>query len=71
MNTQTLKINGMHCNACALNIDISLEELPGVTAVKTSLDQQQTIITFDEQIVSLDQIRQAIQKTGYSVANEK
>jgi copper chaperone CopZ len=57
----TLKINGMHCVSCAMNIDGNLEELDGVKVANTSYIKSETIIEYDETKVSLEKIKQIIQ----------
>lgn len=58
-----LKIDGMHCTSCAMNIDFDLEDL-GVNA-KTNYAKQESEVEFDEQKISLKQILEQIKKTGY------
>lgn len=60
-----LKIEGMHCTSCAMNIDFDLEDLEGVKVVKTSYAKQECEVEFDEEIVTDEIIIQTIQKTGY------
>ena len=59
-----LKINGMHCTSCAMNIDFDLEDL-GVKSAKTNYAKQESEVEFDEERVKLPQILEQIQKTGY------
>jgi len=60
-----LKIAGMHCSSCAMNIDFDLEELAGVRAVSTSYARQECEIEFDEETIALDKVLEQIKKTGY------
>jgi len=60
-----LKIAGMHCSSCALNIDFDLEDLDGVTLAKTSYAREETEIEFDSEKLQLGEILDQIQKTGY------
>lgn len=68
MIKQKLKIEGMHCASCAMNIDEELEELEGVQESKTSYRKQTTEVSFDESRTGLAQIDQAIRGLGYEVA---
>ncbi len=61
-----LKVVGMHCTSCALNIDFDLEDMDGITAAKTSYAKQETEIEFDNEKLQLEEILKQIQKTGYS-----
>lgn len=60
-----LKIDGMHCTSCAMNIDFDLEDLEGVQISKTSYAKQETEVEFDEDQVKLDQLLIQVKKTGY------
>jgi len=61
------KIDGMHCSSCAMNIDFDLEDLRGVTSVKTSYAKQESEIEFDEEAVKPEEIITYIEKIGYRV----
>lgn len=60
-----LKIVGMHCSSCALNIDFDLEDLDGVFQAKTSYAREETEIEFNPDKLQLKEILDQIQKTGY------
>jgi len=64
MKKVKLKINGMHCTSCALNIDFDLEDL-GVKSAKTNYAKQETEVEFDEEQIKLPEIVEQIIKTGY------
>lgn len=66
MIKKKLKIEGMHCNSCAINIDFDLEDLKGVKSAKTSYAKQVSEIEFDEKLVNEKNILDTIKKTGYS-----
>ena len=60
-----LKISGMHCTACAMNIDFDLEDLEGIKSAKTNYAKQESEIEFDEEKVNIAKIIETIKKTGY------
>jgi copper chaperone CopZ len=60
-----LQLEGMHCSACAMNIDFDVEDLAGVQSVKTSYARQECEVTYDSSLVSIDQIIDQINQTGY------
>ena len=66
MIKKKLKIEGMHCNSCALNIDFDLEDLEGVKSAKTSYASCVTEIEIEPSKVSDKQIIETIKKTGYT-----
>jgi len=65
MIKKKLKIDGMHCSSCAMDIDMELEDLEGVKESKTSYAKQESEVEFDEAMLGLDQIIKAIEKSGY------
>lgn len=67
MKKLKLKIEGMHCTSCAMNIDFDLEDL-GVKSVKTSYAKQETEVEFDEEKIKPQQIIDQIKKTGYKAS---
>jgi copper chaperone CopZ len=60
-----LKIEGMHCASCAMNIDFDLEDLEGVKSCKTSYARQESEVEFDESKISPEKILAQIKETGY------
>ena len=65
MIKQKLKIEGMHCNSCAMNIDFDLEDIQGVKKAQTNYAKEVTEVEFDEEKVQLPQIIEQIKVTGY------
>lgn len=63
---RTLRIAGMHCAACAMAIDMELEDLPGVAEARTSFARATTEVVFDPGRVGLDAVIAAIRETGYT-----
>ncbi len=68
MIKKKLKIKGMHCSSCAMNIDFDLEDLEGIKSVKTSYARQECEVEFEEEKVKLEVIIQTIEKTGYNAS---
>jgi len=60
-----LKIEGMHCSSCAMNIDFDLEDLEGVKNVKTSYAKQISEVEIEADNISEEQLIEQIKKTGY------
>ena len=65
MIKKKLKIEGMHCSSCAMDIDMGLEDLNGVKEARTSYSKQESEVEFDEEKLGLKQIIKAIEKSGY------
>ncbi|NCP46875.1 hypothetical protein COY48_01525 [Candidatus Collierbacteria bacterium CG_4_10_14_0_8_um_filter_43_86] len=66
LTTLVLHLSGLHCSSCAVNIDLALEDLPGVIA-KTNYAKSETRITFDPSQTTLDQIHFTIRNLGYNI----
>ncbi|MEK7534493.1 MAG: cation transporter [Patescibacteria group bacterium] len=66
-----LKISGMHCTSCAINIDGELEDTEGVIESNTNYARQQTEVKFDTDKIKEEKIIEIIKSLGYSaeVAN--
>lgn len=60
-----LKICGMHCVSCAMNIDFDLEDIDGVTATRTDYVKQTTVVKYDPKKVTHEKIITVISKLGY------
>lgn len=66
MQTKTvIKISGMHCVSCSMNIDGELEDTEGVLEANTSYPKQQTEVTYNSDKITPDKIRKIISNLGY------
>ncbi len=63
----TVAIDSIHCADCALNIERSIEHLPGVLSAEVSYVLSSATIHYDPHRVEEDQIKRAITKPGYVV----
>ncbi|MBI2443023.1 MAG: cation transporter [Candidatus Levybacteria bacterium] len=60
-----LKITGMHCTSCAMNIDGDLEDyINGVKSAKTNYAKQECEVELEEEVM-IEQIITQIKETGY------
>jgi Cu+-exporting ATPase len=66
METIILKLSGLHCTSCAVNIDLTLEDIDGIKSVDTSYQKSETKITFDPTKTNLTTIKKIISSLGYS-----
>ena len=65
---KTYTIPNMHCPACNMHLEGIEDELPGILFIKANYKKQAMEIEFDEQQVSEDAIREAIEELGYEIA---
>lgn len=64
-------VQGMTCSGCEAHIQHEVGMLPGIKSVKASYDKGTTMVEFASSSVNLEQIKNAINKTGYKVMDEK
>ena len=62
-----IKIDGMHCTSCSMNVDGELEDLAGVFSATTSYAKQESVIEYDPAKVSVSQMEDVIKELGYKV----
>ncbi|MDR1778197.1 MAG: heavy metal translocating P-type ATPase [Clostridiales Family XIII bacterium] len=65
MNRLTLDIRGMTCAACAQRIEKTVRKLPGMDEAAVNLASEKLFVTFDQDALSEQDIRQAVSKIGY------
>lgn len=61
-----LKITGMHCTSCAMNIDGELEDTKGVKEANTNYAKAITEVTFDKDKITGEKIVSIIKDIGYT-----
>ena len=66
-STITLKLCGMHCTSCSLNIDGTLEDIPGILESNTSYAKSETKVTYISDKITAEEITSAIVALGYQV----
>uniref|UniRef100_A0A667ZB74 P-type Cu(+) transporter n=1 Tax=Myripristis murdjan TaxID=586833 RepID=A0A667ZB74_9TELE len=57
----TLRVTGMHCRSCVVNIQGNISTLPGVSSVEVSLEKEKASICHDPQKITVPQLQQAIE----------
>ncbi|MBW6467856.1 MAG: cation transporter [Coriobacteriia bacterium] len=68
LKTVHLTTTGMHCGSCAMLIDMTLGDLEGVSEVKTDYASGATMVTFDPERISVDDLVQSVRSAGYEAA---
>lgn len=56
-----LRVKGMHCRSCVVNIQDNISKLPGVSSVEVSLEEERASVCYDPLKVTLSQLQQAIE----------
>ncbi len=66
-----LKITGMHCATCAVNIEESLAKIRDVEKAQVNFGTDSAHVEFDPAKVSLREIEKAVKEAGYDVVNQE
>lgn len=61
-----LRVYDMTCGHCQKRVADAISSLEGVESVEVDLESESATVSFDPQKVSLDEIKAAIRKAGYS-----
>ena len=71
IKTTEYKISGMTCASCEAHVNHEVIKLNGIVNSKTSYENGNAIIEFDETKTNELEIEKAINATGYKVTNKK
>ncbi|TFH04221.1 MAG: heavy metal translocating P-type ATPase, partial [Methanosarcina sp.] len=66
----TIGVYGMTCGHCQKSVADAISSLEGVESVDVNLEAESATVIFDSEKVSLDDIKGAILKAGYSTEKE-
>ncbi|MGC1121987.1 MAG: cation transporter [Candidatus Methanofastidiosia archaeon] len=66
--SKVVTINGMHCSNCRRLIESKIGLCKGVKSVKVNLAENDALIIFDPEKITLDEIVSEITSLGYSIA---
>jgi len=67
-NRVELSITGMHCAACAANVERALQAREGVSEANVNFATERAAVTYDPGAISLEEIIGVVEETGYGVA---
>ncbi len=59
-------VEGMSCNHCKMAVEKELKSLQGVKDAVVSLESKNAEIEYDENMVDIEKLRQAIKNAGYT-----
>lgn len=60
-----LKIEGMHCTGCSSRLEKVLNNIEGVEKAKVSFEEEEAVITYDNDKVSEKQLIIEIEEAGF------
>lgn len=67
MTTKTFKISGMHCAACAIGSEKSINRLPGIKSASVNLTTETAVVEYDPSLVKFAEIIAAVSMLGFTV----
>lgn len=70
MKDISIKINGMTCTACAKAAERQVKKLKGIYEANINFATEKLVASYDETIVTIPMIIEAIEKAGYKVEME-
>lgn len=62
-----LPLEGMTCASCVRRVERALEKHDGVVSVQVNLPQEKAYVQYDPARTNVEQLRQAVQGSGYDV----
>lgn len=71
LQTLEIPIQGMDCAECTRHVQQAIAALPGVQSVAVFLSSEKAVVHLDPTQVTLPTIRQAVEKAGYQVPDDK
>ncbi len=66
-----IKVSGMSCASCALNVEKSLKNLEGVEEAHVNIGTEKATVKYDPEKLKLLELEKAVEEAGYNVVNEK
>ncbi|MDL2281325.1 copper ion binding protein, partial [Selenomonadales bacterium OttesenSCG-928-I06] len=70
MDKKIMNVGGMTCAACSNRIERVVGKLPGVVKANVNLTTEKLAVEYDENQVSLDKIKESVEKAGFSISEE-
>lgn len=67
MKTLKIPVEGMHCSACALNVEQSLKNIPDLKNIRVNINTNEAYFELEDNQVTADDIIEAVKGSGYDV----
>ena len=71
MTVETFKVEGMTCVSCEATIKLALVRTRGVRSAKVSYNRHEAVVEYDPKETTHDKLRDAINRTGYIVKQDR
>lgn len=66
---EIIKVYDMTCTSCEERVERALKKVPGVINAMASYSAQNVIVEYDDEICTKEQLKEVINKAGYSTKN--
>lgn len=72
-NIQTVEffVEGMTCAGCEGNVKMEVNKLNGIVSSQVSYEEGNTIVKFDSILTNIEEVKTAIERTGYKVLKNR
>ncbi|MCJ1655527.1 copper chaperone CopZ [Staphylococcus sp. NRL 16/872] len=67
MINDVIKVDGMSCDHCRNAIESALAKINGVRSAEVDLDKNEVRVDYDDNKVSMKEMKDAIEDQGYDV----
>ena len=67
---KVISIGGMHCATCAISIEETLKEIPGIKVASVSYASEKATVRYDSQKTTSEEMKKAIEELGYHYLGE-
>jgi copper chaperone len=67
VQTEILKVTGMHCGGCTGKVTRALKAVAGVAEAIVSLTPGEAAVQYDEKLASPGKLKTAVETAGYGV----
>lgn len=68
MANVVLQVPDISCGHCAKTITEALEHKPGVETVRVDIPSKAVYLSYDDSVLSLQEVSEALDEEGYAVA---
>ncbi|NLV50554.1 MAG: copper chaperone CopZ [Clostridiales bacterium] len=65
MTKTAINVQGMSCEHCVKSVENAVKALPGIEKVDVNLKKHTANVKFNENIIALEAIKEAIREAGY------
>ncbi|WP_312643268.1 cation transporter [Hydrogenoanaerobacterium sp.] len=71
MTNKTYQLETVSCPSCIVKIEGMLKKTAGITSSEVLFNTSRVKVSFDEAVVSSEEIKSKIDKLGYKILGEK